>query len=84
MRSKLKINSASQVYLSGDLRPIAGSYKSFDLNASHASTAYCKQLPPQQTVDTLGSVWHENTPSKETKRSAQTDRDCQTVRKRTV
>jgi len=39
---------------------------------SHASIAYRKQLPPQQTVGTNGSVWQESTPSKETTRPAQT------------
>jgi len=33
---------------------------------SHTSIAYRKQIPPQQTVGTIGSVWQENTPSKET------------------
>jgi len=39
---------------------------------SHASIAYRKQLPPQQTVGTIGSVWQEITPSKETMGPAQT------------
>jgi len=38
---------------------------------SHASFAYRKQLPPQQTVGTTGSVWQESTPSKETTGPAQ-------------
>jgi len=33
---------------------------------SHASIAYRKQIPPQRTVCTIGSVWQESTPSKET------------------
>ena len=33
---------------------------------THASIAYRKQLPPQRTVGTIGSVWQESTPSKET------------------
>jgi len=33
---------------------------------SHASIAYRKQLPRQRTVGTIGSVWQESTPSKET------------------
>ena len=33
---------------------------------NHASIAYRKQLPPQWTVGTIGSVWQESTPSKET------------------
>jgi len=40
--------------------------------ASHASIAYRKQLPPQRTVGTIGSVWQESTPSKETTGPAQT------------
>jgi len=39
---------------------------------SHASIAYRKQLPPQRTVGTIGSVWQESTPSKETTGPAQT------------
>jgi len=39
---------------------------------SHASIAYRKQLPPQRTVGTIGSVWQESTPSKETTRPTQT------------
>jgi len=38
----------------------------------HASIAYRKQLPPQRTVGTIGSVWQESTPSKETTGPAQT------------
>ena len=38
-----------------------------NINAtSHASIAYREQLPPQRTVGTIGSVWQESTPSKET------------------
>ena len=33
---------------------------------SHANIAYGKQIPPQRTVRTIGSVWQESTPSKET------------------
>jgi len=33
---------------------------------SHASIAYRKQLPPQRTVGTIGSVWQESTHSMET------------------
>ena len=39
---------------------------------SHASIAYRKQLTPQRTVGTIGSVWQESTPSKETTGPAQT------------
>jgi len=39
---------------------------------NHASIAYRKQLPPQRTVGTIGSVWQESTPSKETTGPAQT------------
>ena len=39
---------------------------------SHGSIAYRKQLPPQRTVGTIGSVWQESTPSKETRGPAQT------------
>jgi len=35
-------------------------------STSHASIANRKQLPPQRTVGTIGSVWQESTPSKET------------------
>jgi len=37
-------------------------------STSHASIAYCKQLPPQRTVGTIGSVWLESTPSKQSER----------------
>jgi len=33
---------------------------------SHASISYREQLPPQRTAGTIGSVWQESTPSKET------------------
>jgi len=36
------------------------------LSTGHASIAYRKQIPSQRTVGTIGSVWQENTPSKET------------------
>jgi len=36
------------------------------LTTSYASVAYRKQIPPQWTVGTIGSVWQESTPSKET------------------
>jgi len=36
------------------------------MTTSHASIAYRKQLPPQRTVGTIGSVWLKSTPSKET------------------
>ena len=39
---------------------------------SHASIAYRKELPPQRTVGTIGSVWQESTPSKEATGPAQT------------
>ena len=39
---------------------------------SHANIAYRKQLPPQWTAGTIGSEWHESTPSKETTRPART------------
>ena len=35
-------------------------------------------------VGAIGSVWHESTLSKETTRPAQTNRDCQAFRKRTI
>jgi len=45
----------------------------FGINkTSQASIAYRKQLPPQPTVGTIGSVWRESTPSKETTGPAQT------------
>jgi len=37
---------------------------------SHASITYRKQLPPQRTMGTIGSVWQKSTPSKETTRPA--------------
>jgi len=43
------------------------------LETSHASIAYRKQLHPQRTVGTIGSVWQESTPSKETAGPAQTN-----------
>jgi len=58
---------------------------------SHASIAYRKQLPLQRTVGTIGSVWLESTPSKETMGPAQTSeasamktnsRKCQTAHTR--
>ena len=39
---------------------------------SHASIAYRKQLTPQRTMGTIGTVWQESTPSKETTGPAQT------------
>jgi len=39
---------------------------------SHVSIAYRKQLPSQRTVGTIGSVWQESAPSKETTGPAQT------------
>jgi len=36
------------------------------VETSHASIAYHKQIPPQRTGGTIGSVWQESTPSKET------------------
>jgi len=59
--------------------------------ARHASIAYRKQLSPQRTVGTIGSVWQESTPSKETpgqrkhaKRKAMkaNSRKCQTTHAR--
>jgi len=41
------------------------------IHTSHASIAYRKQLPPQRTVGTIGSVWQESTPSMETTGPAQ-------------
>ena len=46
--------------------------KPYSKATSHASIAYRKQLPPQRTVGTIGSVWQESTPSKETTGPAQT------------
>ena len=42
------------------------------IHTSHANIVYRKQLPPQRTVSTIGSKWHENNPLKETMRPAQT------------
>ena len=42
------------------------------MSTSHASIAYRKQLPPQRTMGTIGSVWQESAPSKETTGPAQT------------
>ena len=47
---------------------------------SHASIAYRKQLPPQRTVGTIGSVWQESTPSKETMGPAQTNTQSETMK----
>ena len=46
---------------------------------SHASIAYRKQLTPQRTVGTIGSVWQESTPSKETTGPAQTNTQSKTA-----
>jgi len=51
---------------------------------SHASLAYRKQLPPQWTVGTIGIVWQESTPSKETTGPAQTRMQSETLWERTV
>jgi len=40
---------------------------------SYASIAYRKQLHLQRIVGTIGSVWQESTPSKETTGPAQTN-----------
>jgi len=45
--------------------PSASNYPLSDIT-SHASIAYHEQLPPQPTVGTIGSVWQESAPSKET------------------
>ena len=50
-------------------------------NTTHASIAYRKQLPPQRTVGTIGSVWQESTPSKETTGPAQTNTQSETAMK---
>jgi len=42
------------------------------ITTSHASITYRKQLPLQRTVGTIGRVWQEGTPSKETTGPAQT------------
>jgi len=42
------------------------------LVTSHASITYREQLPLQRTVGTMGSVWQESTPSKETTEPART------------
>jgi len=47
---------------------------------SHASIAYRKQLPPQRTVGTIGSIWQESTPSKETTGPAQTNTQSETMK----
>jgi len=44
-----------------------------NIPTSHASIAHRKQLPPQQTVGTIGTVWQESTPSKETTGPAHTN-----------
>jgi len=44
---------------------------------SHASIACRKQLLPQRAVGTIGSVWQESTPSKETTGLAQTNTNTQ-------
>jgi len=49
--------------LAGQQRNSVGRLQPFII--SHANTAYHKQLPPQRTVGTIGSVWQESTPSKE-------------------
>jgi len=46
---------------------------------SHASIAYHKQLTPQRTVGTIGSVWQESTPLKETTGPAQTNTQSETA-----
>jgi len=46
---------------------------------SHASIAYRKQLLPQRTVGTIGSVRQERTPSKETTGPAQTNTQSETL-----
>jgi len=48
---------------------------SYDITVctSHASIAYRKRLQPQRAVGTIGSVWEESTPSKETTGPAQTN-----------
>ena len=43
------------------------------------SIAYRKQLPPQRTVGTIGSVWQGSTPSKETTGPAQTNTQSETL-----
>jgi len=45
---------------------------------SHISIAYRKQLTAQRTEGTIGSVWKESTPSKETTGPAQTDTQSET------
>jgi len=49
-------------------------------NTSHASIAYRKQLPPQRTVGTIGSVWQKSTPSKEITGPAQTNTQSETIK----
>ena len=51
------------------------------INTSHASTAYRKQLTPQPIVGTIGIVWQESTPSKETTGPAQTNTQRETAMK---
>jgi len=50
-------------------------------NTTHASIPYRRQLPPQRTVGTIGSVWHESTPSKQTTGPAQTKTQSETAMK---
>ena len=52
-----------------------------NINAtSQSSIAYRKQLPPQRTVGTIGSVWQESTPSKKTTGPAQTNAQSETMK----
>jgi len=51
-----------------------------NLITSHARIAHHEQLPPQRTVGTIGSVWQESTPSKETTGPAQTNTQSETVK----
>jgi len=51
--------------------PRSAEYLIIIIMTSHASIAYRKQLPPQQTVGTIGSVWQESTFSKETTGASQ-------------
>jgi len=50
-------------------------------HTSHASITYREQLTPQRTVGAIGSVWQENTPSKETTGPAQTNTQSETAMK---
>jgi len=79
VRKKLQFIYPMQLLLSVYLSNSAGEIRVLSfvsilkLSYSHTSIAYHKQLHPQRTVGTIGSVWQESTPSKETTGPAQTN-----------